>query len=81
MLERNGDLPQLLAGNFNIDLLLNELVLRKKLENMMTAQCLNLIRLREATRQSENSSSCIGAIFGNVPLLKFIIEETSFSDP
>ena len=31
VLEKNGDLPQLVAGDFNIDLLLDELVLRKKL--------------------------------------------------
>jgi len=80
VLERNGDLPQLLAGNFNIDLLLNELVLRKKLENMMAAHFLSLISLREATRETETPSSCIDAIFGNVPLLKSTIEKTTISD-
>ena len=43
VLERNGDLPQLVAGDFNIDLLLDELVLRKKLENIMAAHCCSLI--------------------------------------
>ena len=80
MLERNGDLPQLGAGEFNIDLLLDELVLRKKLENMMAAHCLTLINLREATQKTETSSSFIDAIFGNVPLLKSTIEKTTFSD-
>ena len=80
VLERNGDLPQLVAGDFNIDLLLDELVLRKKLENIMAAHCLSLINLREATRETETSSSCIDAIFGNVPLLKSTIEKTSFFD-
>ena len=80
VLERNGDLPQLVAGEFNIDLLLDELVLRKKLENMMAAHCLTLINLREATQETESSSSFIDAIFGNVPLLKSTIEKTIFSD-
>ena len=80
MLERNGDLPQLVAGDFNIDLLLDELVLRKKLKNMMAAYCLSLISLREATRETETSSSCIDAIFGNAPLLKSTIKKTTFSD-
>ena len=80
VLERNGDLPQLVAGDFNFDLLLHELVLRKKLENIMAAHCLTLISLREATRETQTSSSCIDAIFGYVPLLKSTIEKTSFSD-
>ena len=80
VLERNGDLPQLVAGDFNIDLLLDELVLRKKLENMMAAHFLSLISLREATRETETSSNCIDAIFGNVALLNSTIEKTSFSD-
>ena len=80
VLERNGDLPQLVAGDFNIDLLLEELVLRKKLENIIAAHCLSLISLREVTQKIETSSSCIDAIFGNVPLLKSTIEKTSFSD-
>ena len=80
MLVRNGDLPQLVAGDFNADLLLDELVLRKKLENIMAAHCLSLISLRQATRETETSSSCIDAIFGNVPLLKSTIEKTPFSD-
>ena len=64
----------------NIDLLLDELVLRKKLENIMAAHCLSLISLREATRENETSSSCIDAIFGNVPPLNSTIEKKSFSD-
>ena len=46
----------------------------------MAAHCLSLISLRKATRETETSSSCIDAIFGNVPLLKSTIEKTSFSD-
>ena len=80
MLEENGNLPQLVAGDFNIDLLLDELDLRKKLKNIMAAHCLSLINLREATRETETSSSCIDAIFDNVPLLKSTIEKTSYSD-
>ena len=49
VLERNEDIPHLVAGDFNIDLLLEELVLGKKLENIMAAHCLSLISLREAT--------------------------------
>ena len=75
VLERNGELPQLVAGDFNVDLLLEELVIRKKLENLMAAHCLSLISLRQATRETETSSSCIDAIFGNVPLLKSTIEK------
>ena len=78
VLERNGDLPQLVAGDFNIDLLLDELVLLKKLENIIAAHCLSLISLREATRETETSISCIDAIFGNVPLLKSTIEKNIF---
>ena len=80
MLERNGGLPQLVAGDFNIDLWLDELVLRKKLENMMAAHYLSLISFKEATREAETSSSCLDAIFGNVSLLKFTIEKKTFSD-
>ena len=46
----------------------------------MAAHCLSLISLREATRETETSSSFIDAIFGNVPLLNSTIEKTSFSD-
>ena len=80
VLETNGDIPQLVAGDFNIDFLLDKLVLRKKLENIMASHCLSLISLREATRETETSSSCIDAIFGNVPLPKSTIGKTSFSD-
>ena len=80
VLERNGDIPQVVVGDFHIDLLLDELVLRKKLENMMAAHCWSLISLREATRGTEISSSCLDALFGNVPLLKSRIEKTAFSD-
>ena len=80
MLQIKGDLPQLLAGHFNIDLLLDQLVLRKRLENMMAAHCLSPISLREATREAETSSSCIDTIFGNVPLLKSTIENITFFD-
>ena len=47
---------------------------------MMAAHCLSPISLRKATRESETSSSCIEAIFGNVPLLKSTIERTAFFD-
>ena len=80
VLERNGGLPQVVAVDFNIDLLLDELVLRKKLENIMAAHCLSLISLRESTRETDTSSSYIDAIFGNVPLLNSTIEKTSISD-
>ena len=80
MLERSGDLPLLVASDFNIELLLDELVLRKKIENMMAAHYLNVISLREATRETENFSSCIDAIFGNVPLLNYTIEKATISD-
>ena len=80
VLKINGDLPQLVAGDFNIDLLLDELVLRKNIENMMAAHCLSLIISKETTRETETSSSRIDAIFGNVPLLKSTIEKTTFSD-
>ena len=39
VLEINRDLPQLVAGHFNIDLLPDELVFRKKLENIMAGHC------------------------------------------
>ena len=80
VLKRNGDLPQLVAGDFNIDLMLDELVLRKNLENIMPAHCLNLISMREATRETETSSSYIDGNFGKVPLLNSTIEKTSFFD-
>ena len=80
MLQRNGDLPQLVAGDFNIDLFPDELVLRKKFENMTAELYLSLISLREASRETENCSSCIDAIFGNVSLLKSTIKKTTFSD-
>ena len=80
MLERNGELPQLVAGDFNIDLLLDKLVLRKKHKNMMATHCLILISLRETTRETETSSSCIDAIFGNLPLLKSTTVKTPLSD-
>ena len=70
----------MVTGDLNIDLLLDELVLRKKFGNMMAAHCLSLSSLREATRNTETSRSCINAIFGNVPLLKYTIEKSTFSD-
>ena len=69
----------MVAVDFNADALLNELVSRKKLENMMAAHCLSLISLREPSRATETSSSCVDAKFGNVPLLKCSIEKT-FAD-
>ena len=67
----------MVVGDFNIDLLLNELISGNKLENIMAAHCLSLSSLREATRETEISSSCIDAIFSNVPLLNSTIEKTS----
>ena len=78
VLERNGELPLLVAGDFNIDLLLDELVLRKKLENKMAAHCLSLISLREGTRETETSSSCIDANFGKVPPLILQLKKHHF---
>ena len=46
----------------------------------MAAHAASLISLRETTRETETSSSCIDAVFGNVPLLKSTIEKTTFSD-
>ena len=80
MLEGNGKILQMVACDFNNDLLLDELVLRKKLQNMMTAHCLTLISLREATRETETSKFFKDAIFGNVPLLKSKSEKTTISD-
>ena len=79
-MERNGDLLHLVAGDFNVDLLLDELVVQKTKENMMIAQYLYLISLREATYKTETSSSCIDANFENVPLLKSTDEKPTFFD-
>ena len=47
---------------------------------MMAAHCLSQISLRKTTRETETSSSCIDAIFGNVPLLENAIEKTTLPD-
>ena len=61
MFDRNGVIAQLVVGDFNIDLLPYELVLWKKLKNIMVAHCLCLTSLREATRETETCSFCIDA--------------------
>ena len=58
-LETHGYSSQLAAGDINIDVLLDELFLGKKLENMVAAHCLSLTGLKESTRQNETSSSGI----------------------
>ena len=80
VLAKNGDLLQLVADGPNIDELLDKLALLKRLKNRTAAHYSNLISLTEATRATATSSSCIDAIFGNVPLLKSTNEKTAFYD-
>ena len=47
--KKNGEGMQIACGDFNIDLLNENLTARVTLDNLMTAQGLDLVSLREPT--------------------------------
>ena len=80
MLEKNGDGLQIACGDFNIDLLNVSLAARVTLEYLMSSQGLDLVSLREPTRETATSSTCIDSIYSNVPVQRSEIQKTTFSD-
>ena len=71
---------QIACGDFNIDLLNENLAARITLENLMTAQGLELVSLRQPTRETATSSTCIDSIYSNIPVQLTQIKKTTFSD-
>ena len=81
VLDKNGEGMQIACGDFNIDLLNENLAARITLENLMTAQGLELVSLRQPTRETATSSTCIDSIYSNIPVqLTQIKKKTTFSD-
>ena len=71
---------QIACRDFNVDLLNENLAARITLENLMTNQLLHLISLREPTRKTAVSSTCIDSIYSNIPVQQTRIKQTTFSD-
>ena len=71
---------QIACGDFNFDLLNENLAARITLENLMTAQGLELVSLRQPTRETATSSTCIDSIYSNIPVQLTQIKKTTFSD-
>ena len=65
VLDKNGNGLQIVCGDFNTDLLNENLGARVTFENMMNSQGLDLVSLREPTRETATSSTCIDAIYSN----------------
>ena len=59
---------QIACGDFNIDLLNENLAARITLEKFKTAQGLELVSLRQPTRETATSSTCIDSIYSNIPV-------------
>ena len=68
VLDKSGEGMQIACGDFNIDLLNENLAARITLENLMTAQGLELVSLRQPTRETATSSTCIDSIYSNIPV-------------
>ena len=80
VLAKNGDGLQIACGDFNIDLLNVSLAARVTLEYLMTSQGLDLVSLREPTRETATTSTCIDLIYSNAPVQRSQIVKTTFSD-
>ena len=80
VLDKNGNGLQIVCGDFNTDLLNENLGARVTFENMMNSQVLDLVSLREPTRETATSSTCIDAIYSNVSVQRSQILKTTFSD-
>ena len=65
VLDKKGNGLQIVCGDFNTDLLNENLGARVTFENMMKSQGLDLVSLREPTRKTATSSTCIDAIYSN----------------
>ena len=63
-----------------MDLITENLTARVTIENLMMSQGLDLVSLRETTRQTVTSSTCIDSIYSNIPVQQSQIEKTTFSD-
>ena len=68
VLNKNGDGTQIACGDCNIDFLNETLPARITLENLMTAKGLDLVSLREPSRKTAISSTCIDSIYSNIPV-------------
>ena len=80
VLDKNGNGLQIVCGDFNTDLSNENLAARVTFENMMNSQGLDLVSLREPTRETSTSSACIDAIYSNFSLQRSQIVKTTFSD-
>ena len=80
VLDKNGNGLQIVCGDFNTDLINENLGARVTFENMMNSQGLDLVSLREPTRETATSSTCIDDIYSNFPVQRSQILKTTFSD-
>ena len=80
VLETNGGGLQVACGDFNIDMLNENQAARVSLEYLMYSQGLDLVSLREPTRETATSGTCIDSIYSNISVLRSQIEKTTFSD-
>ena len=78
--EINGNGLQIVCGDLNTDILNENLGARVLFENMMNSQGLDLVSLREPTRETATSSTCIDAIYSNFSVQPSQILKTTFSD-
>ena len=74
VLDKNGEGMQIAGGDFNIDLL-NESLAARTLKNLMTVQGLDLVSLREPTRETATCSTCIDSIYNNIPVQLTLIKK------
>ena len=80
VLEINSGGLQIACGDFNIDMLNENLATRVSLEYLMYSQGLDLVSLREPTRETATSGTCIDSIYSNITVQRSQIEKTTFSD-
>ena len=80
VLEINSGGLQIACGHFNIDMVNENLATRVSLEYLMYSQGLDLVSLREPTRETATSGTCIDSIYSNITVQRSQIEKTTFSD-
>ena len=80
VLEINSSGLQIACGDINIDMLNENLATRVSLEYLMYSQDLDWVSLREPTRETATSGTCIDSIYSNITVQRSQIEKTTFSD-
>ena len=71
---------QIACGDFNIDMLYENLATRVSLEYSLYSRGFDLVSLREPTRETATSGTCIDSIYSNIAVQRSQIEKTTSSD-